>query len=153
VWESKELEWVIAKENREEAGNFRGLEGESEGWRELKKIPLEGALDNKHQALNCYRSKEKSGKGSCYCLLFIFLLFWNDSAAWPLHAYHFRENSVKFWTLPRNRLATKNAPPGDTSISDPFSGLCDEPPGGNSESPDNVHWSCLILLRFDIFGM
>jgi len=45
---------VIAKGNREEAGNFRGLEGESEGWRELKKIPLEEALDNKHQSLNCY---------------------------------------------------------------------------------------------------
>jgi len=24
-----------------------------------------------------------SDEKNCYCLLFIFLLFWNDSAAWP----------------------------------------------------------------------
>jgi len=58
----------------------------------------------------------------------------------------FHVNFVNSGHLPRNRLAAKNALPGDTSISDPFSGLCDEP-------PSDVHSSCAILLRFDIFGI
>ena len=126
--------------------NFRGLEGKSEGWRELKKIPLEEALDNRHQSLNYNRSKEKSGKGSCSCLFNDCLFVWNDSWIFPSILRACLKNlgiySETAWRLRMLRQAT----PPMLMIS----GFCDEPPGGNGEPPGGVHWNCVIcrILMF-----
>jgi len=63
---------------------------------------------------------------------------------------HFACLFVKSGHLSRNRLAVENAPPGDTSSVDDFSGFCDEPPGDHGGPARRRALEPPILTYFDV---